>query len=480
MADDSVNSPNAAYLAMEKKWRLPATLMGGTMAMRKAREHYLPQEPLESATAYDNRVQRSFLFNQFKKTIQAMTGKVFSREILLQDDVPRQIAEWSENADLAGRNLNDVAQDLFKDGAVNGLSYLLVDMQRSPAGATLAEERAANLRPYVKHIKARDLIGWRSALINGVPTLTQIRIREGQLEDKDEFGEVFVPRVRVIERVIGEGGQPQTQFRLFEQREGASEWTPADSGPMTIGEIPLAVFYGARLDFMLAEPPFEELAWLNSAHWQSASDQRHILHVARVPILFGTGLKEQGADPQAIGPNILFEADIGADLKFVEHSGQAIAAGRNDLIDTEERMRILAAQPLLPRTGNVTATATAIDTSQTNSQLQNMSLSMGDTVERALGFMADWAGIAEGGGSVKPNTDFGLSFAEGEDVKNLIELRLAGEISRLTLWQELKRRDLLMDDFDAEEEEERLEDEGTAVGMVGRGEPEPSGRGETT
>ena len=39
-----------------------------------------------------------------------------------------------------------------------------------------------------------------------------------------------------------------------------------------------------------------DLAWLNLAHWQSASDQRHILHVARVPFLFGRGLSEGEID----------------------------------------------------------------------------------------------------------------------------------------------------------------------------------------
>jgi len=35
---------------------------------------------------------------------------------------------------------------------------------------------------------------------------------------------------------------------------------------------------------MQAKPPLLDLAWLNVEHWQSASDQSNILHVARVPI----------------------------------------------------------------------------------------------------------------------------------------------------------------------------------------------------
>ena len=53
--------------------------------------------------------------------------------------------------------------------------------------------------------------------------------------------------------------------------------------------------------------------------------------MARVPILFGRNLKV-GEDGIEIGPNrlILGEGD-GADLKYVEHGGAAIEAGRQDL-----------------------------------------------------------------------------------------------------------------------------------------------------
>ena len=53
---------------------------------------------------------------------------------------------------------------------------------------------------------------------------------------------------------------------------------------------------------MRARPPLLDLAWLNLAHWQSSSDQRHILHIARVPILFARGMDT--AESQIdIGPN---------------------------------------------------------------------------------------------------------------------------------------------------------------------------------
>lgn len=451
---DTVAVPSQAYLAMAARWHLPLTLWEGTLGMRAAKETYLPKQLREEATAYERRVQKSFLFNAFKKTIQGLTGKVFSKEIVLQDDVPTQIVEWSENVDLAGRSLNVFARDVFEGGGKTGLGHILVDMQRNEQGASLADERAAGLRPYMKFIPAEDLIGWRSQIVNGMPTLTQIRIRDDLLEEDGEFGEVLKRRVRVIE---------PTQFRVFELRD--EEWVEIEFGPMTLGKVPLSTYYAQRLDFLIAEPPFSELAWQNAAHWQSNSDQRQILHIARVPILFSAGLDDK--KEYTIGSDYMIKGPQGAELAYVEHSGAAISAGRQDLVDIEERMRIMGVEPLMPRTGTQTATAKSIDSAAANSQLQAMTIGLGDAIETAFGFMADWANLGEGG-SVSVNQDFGLSLQDQMDLDALIKARMAGDLSRETLWAEFKRRNVLMDDFVAEEEQERLDDEGPALGTIGR------------
>jgi hypothetical protein len=207
------------------------------------------------------------------------------------------------------------------------------------------------------------------------------------------------------------------------------------------------------------------LAWQNTAHWQSNSDQRQILHIARVPILFSAGLDDK--KEYTIGSDYMIKGPQGAELAYVEHSGAAISAGRQDLVDIEERMRIMGVEPLLQKTGNVTATAKAIDSAAANSQLQAMTIGLGDAIENAFGFMANWANL-EQGGSVKVNDDFGLSLQDQADLDALIKARQANDISRETLWAEFKRRNVLMDDFDPEAEADRLEDEGPPLGTIGR------------
>src|SRR5262249_43981635 len=145
------------------------------------------------------------------------------------------------------------------------------------APATVADEQAAGNRPYLVHVKAENLIGWKSETVNGAERLTQVRIKECVLEPDGEFGEKEVEQIRVLE---------PGRWRIFRKAMSgadAGKWVSFREGVSSVTDkITLATVYINRTAFMCGEPPLEDLADLNVAHWQSSSDQRNILHVARV------------------------------------------------------------------------------------------------------------------------------------------------------------------------------------------------------
>jgi hypothetical protein len=98
---------------------------------------------------------------------------------------------------------------------------------------------------------------------------------------------------------------------------------------------------------MAGAPALQDLADLNVAHWQSQSDQRNILHVARVPILFGAGIPDdvEGQPGFKVSAGSFTRAtDPAAKLMFVEHSGAAIGAGDADLKNLEFQMQAMGLQ----------------------------------------------------------------------------------------------------------------------------------------
>jgi hypothetical protein len=448
---DDVNTPCAEYARLAPLWDLPRTLMGGTKAMRKAATRYLPMEAAESAEAYQARLTRSTLFNGFRKTVRDMTGKVFSKPVKIEDDVPEQIKGFAENIDMAGRHLNVFARDVFFDGMQTGVGYILTEMPAPlkvgtgrGGEVTKKDEAAANRRPYLCYIKAEDLIGWQTATYEGVVILIQARIRECKSEPDGAFSTKEIPQVRVL--------YPGRWEIWREVTDGADKgkWAKFDEGKTSLSYIPLAPVYINRTGFFTGEPPLEDLADLNVAHWQSQSDQRNILHVARVPILFMAGWKED--DTIEIGSSrACRSSDANAKIEYVEHSGEAIGSGDTDLKNLEFQMQTQGLQLLTPQPGGKTATGEVHDDQKENSQLAMMANALGDALEWSFGFMADYSGLGrDKGGSVKVNTDFGISASAALDIPQIISAYNAGVIDHQTAIEELQRRGLVSDTKDAE------------------------------
>jgi len=446
----TVDTPSKGYLEMLSDLELVTALMGGTEAMREAGQKYLPREPKESIAAYRNRLARSVLYNAFADTVQKLVGKPFSKPVNLLQDTPEQIKEWCNDIDLCGSNITTFCREVFEYGLADGLVHLLVDYPRSDGEKTLADEQKLQARPYIVVVRAADLIGWRSELINGIRTLTQVRIREHTTEADGDWGEKSVQRIRVLYT---------DRFELYELQK--KDWVIVDQGELSLGRIPLVTFYTGKICHMMAKPPLLDLAHLNVLHWQSSSDQEHILHFIRFPLLHGAGFAQDQKDIE-IGPNrMIISEDPQAKLTFVEHTGAAVESGRQSILDLEAKMEAMGGQMLTQRSGDSTATAAALDTAKTNSALHDMVRRMENAMQQAFMLMALWTKLpAEKAGGVNINEDFGLSLISGKDEDTLLKSRLSGELSRESYLTELKRRNVLRNELDIDEEMERIETEG--------------------
>lgn len=467
MAERTVADPSDVQRAMVDCSQVVRTLVAGTKAMRAAGTTYLPQEPAESKKAYDNRVLRSTLFNATGKTVDDMAGKVFNKPVILKEDVPEILQQYCEDIDLTGRHLNVFARDVFHDVLQTGIGYILTDMppkvQRADGKpATITDEKQAGMRPYLVYIPLEKLLGWKSQRIGGVETLTQVRIKECVTEPSDEFHEYDVVQIRVIDSAAN--GQPGTWriYRETKDDKNQVEWTLYEAGVYPLPQITLVPVYANGTGFMTGAPPFLKLAELNISHWQSSSDQRNILHVARVPILFGAGFEPD--DKFEIGADSMVRSSkVDAKLSYVEHSGAAIGSGQADLDKLELQMQAMGLQLLISTPGQ-TATGEIRDDVKENSPLAMMARGLEDALESSLGFMAELIGLGEdAGGEVEVNKDFGVQGAASLDIPNIIAANTSGLLDKQTALEELKRRNFLADSVDPEEVIAKAETEAAAA-----------------
>jgi hypothetical protein len=449
MTDDpSALKPEVAR--MLKRAGVCNALMGGTEAMRRAGREYLPQEPLETDRAWESRRDRTMLFPALKDAIDSMVGKPLGQPIILED-VPPAILDALEDADLAGRDLDSFARAWFRQSLADGISWALVDYPRVPEGATLQTERDMAARPYLVHIPLASVLGWKTEMRGGRRVLSQFRWREVFEEPDGEFGAKPAERVRVWE---------PGEVRAYAKNGGQWELDSENSGPVSIKEIPIVCFSPGRTGFFAAEPPLEELAWLNVMHWQSSSDQRHILHTARVPLKVADNKEPpRGADGREIeyGPNNILTGF--ENLRYLEHSGAAISAGRQDIEDIEARMSIVAGRVLTKEPGpNTSATQSALEAKDGSSKLRQWAWDFQDRLEEVLRLMAAWTGAGTGGiAKLDGSWD---ERPEPQMLNTILQARLSGAISAETWLYNAQRYGILQNGVTVQEELGRMESEG--------------------
>jgi len=321
------------------------------------------------------------------------------------------------------------------------------------------------LRPYLVHLRVEDVLGFQTGLFGNVLALSQLRIMESVTEPdpKDEFSQIEVDQVRVLDR-LPDG----VQVRLYRQ-DSKKHWAVVDEYTTEAPEITVIPFYAQRTGFFTGEPVLEDLTDVNIAHWQSQSDQRNILHFARVPILFASGRGDDEPLTISAGTAVV-SRDVGATLQWVEHSGKAIDSGRQDLKDLEFQMQTLGLQLLVARAQS--ATGAALDAVKETSTLAMMADSLKDALEQALQWMAFYAGLGEVSITVDVNKEFGVTMMTPQEVLAMQKDVAMGYLTLETYFEERKRRGVLRPDLDTAAELDRLAS--VAPAMTG----EPMGLGE--
>lgn len=456
---DDVSSPNLEWLEMREKWEMLHDLLGGTRVMRAAGMKWLPKEPKEKIQSYRNRLARSFLFNGLKKGVKDLVSKPFSRPVNLVGTLPSELLEMSEDVDRCGKDITAFGRQMFKAACTYGLTHLLVDFPALKNGATLADQRRVGARPTFVHVKPTNLFAWKYREVGGVPKLTEIRIYETRNEDAGDFKQTIEHYIRVYTE---KGWSLHKRYK--NKDNGKWQWSVEASGTHTFGEVPLRTLYLDQTGFMTADPPLEDLAWLNIAHWQSSSDQRNILRMTRCGILFAKGFAEtKEMDDIVIGPNNTVKTTSkDADLKFVEHNGNAIKSGQDDINKLEEQMEALGMQPFIQRTADSTATGKVLDSNRSDSDIQAWIRACEMILQDGFKLAAQWIKKKlPDDFRVDIYNDFSVGMRGAMDLNSLLEMRKPDQlaITRRTYLQEMRRRGVLSDHVDVEAEDNGVKKE---------------------
>lgn len=466
------SKPSLNYNLLASKRRLISDLWGGTEAMRARGTEYLPQWSNEAKEEYEFRLRLAYLPTQWKRNIAMLSGKPFAKPLVVTGGRREWVEALSRNCDGRGMPLEVFAKKCFTSAQRDGVVGIRVDAPQLGQGASLADAEA-NGGPFFEEIDCRRIIDAHFEYIAGHRKLTEIRITGwGTEADPDDppFGIRYYPTVMVYRR-----GSPVTVTKYRAEHQSISSVT---LNPYAVGissdkwraeetielpkltEIPFVFMFGpSEHEDWFCEPTYYDFAYVALQQYQSTADQRNILHVARVPILFGAGF-----DPQnklVIAPlRFIGNTNPQARLGYVEVAGNGIAAGEKDLERLEMAIAMMGIEPLTRRPKYKTAAEDENDVMEQESPLQSSARMMAASLQQALAHAAVFSdsrisGVAKPDATsfkVEVFLEFGVSYRAAEELRALLEARKEGEITGKLLLTELRRRGVIAESVDIDAE----------------------------
>lgn len=473
---DSVARPNESIVACWRDWCLAGDLDSGADRMKWRGQVWLPREHREEPGQYLTRLRRSDLYPGLKAALDEAVAQPFAKPVKVEN-APDQLAMLERNADGDGNDLTQFCKALMRSACKFGRAHILIDytaMAPDGAAVSAADEAARGPRPFLRLVEATQLLGWKTEPgPNGDPIFTEVRIHEIRTVPDGKYGEKKAEFVRVIRRDSFELWRneaynpprysmtldPGEDARYYDQKENRQQnFKLVDQGPFGpqggFDGVPLVTVYTGYRGFMLAEPAFKALAETNLTHWQSSSDQRNIVHMARVPILFARGFAAEESRGLTISAGAAVASqNPSASLQMVEHSGAAVQVGQDDLDNLERRMEQLGVRPHVERTANASATGVFLSASGAVTDIQAWAQGVDTAIEQAFAWAARWVGIElPESFDVQIFKDYAVKLAGAQDITALQADVEKGRITDETYLKEAKRRGLYGDDLDVEAE----------------------------
>lgn len=461
------NAPHEQYVEFQDVWQKCRDAREGQRAIRNGGTTYLPQLVSQPADEYKKYRDRAVYFNATGRTVDAMTGLVFRKDMTVT--APESIKPWLEDITLSDETLADFAEACLEETITVCHGGIFVDMPKTTGQLTKAQADAQQIRPYLVLYKTESILNWELARVNNVYQLINLWLSETY---KDKEGE----QQEQVRQLILNGG-------IYYQ----DIWRKADNGEWYVHETIVPLKNGANLTAIpfyplsarkptmdVIAPPIEALVDINISHYQNSADLENGAHIAGLPTPYATGLQQTfDQNGVATGPNIylgsstfLTFADPETKVGFLQCGSEGFATLEKLMDRKEQQMAALGARMLAPEKKDAEAAQThEIKRGGESSILSKICGVVERQITKALMFASSWVGI-EGEIAIELNRDFFPPQFTGADLTAWVSARQAGEISKETLFNVIKYAEWYPEEKTFEEEQAAIESDGPALSDI--------------
>lgn len=449
---DTTNPQYDKWLPIWKKCR---DAIDGQEWVHEGGETYLPNPAQWDATLYKAYKLRATYFNACGRTLDGMTGLIFRKKPELV--YPAALEPIVNDIDMAGSDIMAFAEQLVDElGRVSRVGILIDYPSTQTIGLTVAEAQTLGLRPYATIYKTESILDWRFERINNKQMLSMVKLKECKEVQVDEFEYKIVDLIRVLDLFEG-------RYRVRVYQKGEKEYELiSEIFPLMnnapIREIPFIFDSVNGLDSDVKKPLLLDLVNANIGHYQLVASYRHGLMFSGLPTPVFWGAQLDDDDKINLGSTqALVFANPEGHAEYLEFKGQGLIETRLALTEEKENMSSLGSRMLSPEKRAVeSGEAAAIHRSAENAVLASLAHSASSALTRTLQWLAMWARASEDV-SVTLNTDFMPKEMDANMFRELTNAYLTGAISYNTYFFKLKEGEVIREEVQEEEEQDRLE-----------------------
>lgn len=427
--------------AMQPQYRTISDCVAGAEAVKKAGPLYLPRpnpadNSRENQARYEAYKARAVFYNATRRTLNGLTGQVFSRDPEIT--LPAQLEALRGDANGTGIGLVQLAKQATRTVLSHGRAGLHVDYPNlGPEGATIDQINAGIARPTLNYYGPTEIINWRVTTVGARDLLSLVVLREEYVVNDDGFEQKKQKRYRVL-RLVG-GIYVVEIYNDNNLNAPAERYVPTDANGDHFEEIPFTFIGIDNNDPEIDEPPMYDLATVNIAHYRNSADLEESCFIVGQPTPYFTGLTEEWV--RDVFQDKVIELGSRAAISLPV-GGQAglLQATENNLVSKEmerkERQMValgakLVEQERVQRTAQEARLEAGSETSQLVSSAENVSAAFEFGLKMAARFQGTSDAI-----TFKLNTEYELNTLTAEELKQVIASWQMNAIS----WTEMRTR----------------------------------------
>lgn len=441
----AVTNIHNSYSYHSKSWQKARDCVAGDKEVKSRTVQYVPKPSGMTTDEYTSYLNRVNFTNATARTVDALTGLIFAKDIELETPLQdEQLATITNHNESIYELLQNIASEVITTGRFG----VLVD-------ATTADlEQKKNGRVYMSAYKTEDIINWKYTFNK----LTLVVLRETiEQNTDDEFTTKMITQYRVLDLVDGVYRQ-----RLFRQIEegyaNVLEVYPTKNGQY-FNEIPFICFGVDNLSLEPDKSPILDLAETNLTHFRYDLDRGHALHFVGLPTPYVVGHNKDSNESINLGSSEMLCFPMpDAKLGFLELKGEGLGALKEYILELVDRMAFLGAK-LLKEDKNVGETAQAMELRQNSEKaiLASIAKTISLGMKYCLQYYCDFLGLPTTNIQCELSTNYGTDRLTAEERKQLMLEWQGNAITYETYFKNMQKANVISKDEEVEDYLSKIE-----------------------